>query len=312
MKKLKAPQIITQHFVPKLHEKFLRDIPSPGRFEKLMLDLGGKLRLDHGATRTPDPTVHALITRIAGAMGLIVHNQYTFPEKKLTAVDLQSASMKGFKWFSTLIEYPKLSPKAITLVEEDMARSSNKFSDLGMSLLEKLEKDDELSESETASFVHEIVFVFLQRQGKPAKKATIEALKAESSELVNALLVGPDFNHLAYLLNDLEIPGWFGLDVIDLLDSYLRQQGFPMLPELQGAPGSILRQTSTQADSMKFSVEEASGSTVIIESPAKYLEFIQRGAVRDDKDRPLFKHGQVERFQGFIAKNTVKIYDSTR
>jgi len=85
-----------------------------------------------------------------------------------------------------------------------------------------------------------------------------------------------------------------------------------MLPAVQGKPGGILRQTSTMADRLSFKLDD-NGKTVTIDHPAMFLEFIQRGAEQDKDGKTLFdKHGKIKRFQGFLATNTVKLYDSTK
>ena len=312
MKTITAPQIWEEHIVPQIHKKFVVEVPSVWKFEQLIRRAGGEIHLDHGATRTVEPEVHAFITRLAEALGLVISGSYDFPNKKLKAVALQSPGKEGFKWFSTLIEREKFSPKAIEVIEDDIKRTSNKLSGVGLQVLEKLEKDKSLTENEAVIFADEIVWTFLERQGPPVKKSTIDILSKESSEIVNALLLGLNFNHIGYDMDKLFIRSWYGQEIIEVMNDRMLLAGFEMLPEIQGQRGGLLRQTSTKADSKEFQVEEEDGSRTTISSPYKFIELIQRGSERDENGRIKFdEKGRVLRFRGFLSGNTEKLYDAT-
>lgn len=311
MKKINAPEIWEELIVPQLHKKFIIELPSVWKFEQLIRRLGGELNLDHGATRTVEPELHAFITRLGAAFGLEVSGHYEFPNKKLKAVALQTSGKEGFKWFSTLIECDKFSTKAIEVIAEDVKRTKNRLSGESLQFLEKLEKDRYLTEDEAMKFTNQLVWTFFSRQGLPVKKSTLDLLSKESSEIVNALLVGPDFNHLGYDLNKLFIKDWYGQEIIEVLNDRMIREGFEMLPEIQGVRGGLLRQTSTKADVMGFEVEEE-GSLVTVFSPSKFVELIQRGAERDERGKVKFdEKGNVMRFRGFLSGNTEKLYEAT-
>lgn len=312
MKTINAPRIWEEFIVPELHKKYIIEVPSAWKFEELIRRAGGELHLDHGATRTVEPELHAFITRLGAAFGLEVSAHYEFPNKKLKAVALQSPGKEGFKWFSTLIECEKFSPKAIEVIKDDISRTKNRLSGEGLQILEKLEKDKSLTENEVLKFSNEIVWTFLSRQGLPAKKSTLEILSKESSEIVNALLVGPDFNHLGYDLDKLFIKEWYGQEIIEVLNDKMIQEGFEMLPEIQGVRGGLLRQTSTKADLMNFKVEDENGNPTTILSPSKFVELIQRGAERNEQGKLKFdEEGKIIRFRGFLSGNTEKLYEAT-
>lgn len=313
MKIKNALTIWEEIVVPQLHKKYIVEVNSAWRFETLIRNVGGEIHLDHCATRTADVKLHEFLTRLARAFGLEITGQYEFPDKKLKAVALQSLGKEGFKWFSTLIEYKKFSNEAIKAVEEDFERTKNALSEGSMELLMKLEKDKSLTESEADKFANDIVWNFFARQGVPVKKSTITLLAKESSEIVSALLLGPDFNHIGYDLDKLYIRNWYGQEVIEILYDRMLIEGFEMLPEIQGVPGALLRQTSTKAEIRAFDVEEEDGSLSIANSPFKFVELVQRGVERDEKGRIKFDENyKIKRFRDFIAKNTEKIYDSTK
>lgn len=311
-KMLSGPQIWEKIFAPSLHKQFLEELDSASKIEAIIKSEGGQIVVDHGATRTVEPRLHDFITRLVGAFGLIPFGHYDFPKKKLTAIDLQLKDRDSFKWFSTLIQMEKFSQQLQEAVQEDVqTRAKNAMSDAGLAYLEKLEKDKVMEDGEAELFVEEILFRFLKRQGKPVKESTLELAANESSELVNALLLGPGFNHIAYTLNALAIKDWYGLEIIEALTARLESEGFAMLPEIQGVAGGSLRQTSTKADHMLFEVEKKDGTIGQIHSPAKFIELIQRGAEKDTSGKMKLEGKKIKIFRGFLSANTEKIYEAT-
>ncbi len=308
---LTGPQIWERVFVPAIHQKFNRDNHSISKAEKLLKEQGGTIVLDHGGTRTADRQVYAFLTRIANAFGLSIKEHYKFPHKHLEAIDLQLPSSTGFKWFSTLIHYEEFSPEVTELVEKDYMSNRPQLSKKGLELLEKLEEKKVLNLDEANQLVHEIVDNYFKRHGRPITKETLLAIAKESPETANALLLGPDFSHIAISVNHLNISHWYGLEVIEVLEQKLKSAKFNCLQKIQGERGSILRQTSIMADKSNFPILLDGGITSSISYPSKYVEFIQRGAIRDANDKIQFSGDKVSLFNGFLVDNAEKIYSST-
>lgn len=308
---LTGAQIWDEIFVDELHRKFLNEITLTQKFEDLLRQEGGKVVLDHGATRTPEKKVFEFILRLGKAFGLEMNGRYDFPEKKIIAVDLQSPGRNSFKWFSSYLEVDKFSARAARAVREDVARTNNQLSQQGMVMLKQLEQKGFLNRVEAEYLVNEIIYRFFSRQGPPVKLSTLDLLELESPETVNALLLGPDFNHIAYSLNDLEIKDWYGVEVIDALAAVLKEEGFSLIPSIQGKVGGVLRQTSTLAEEKGFEAVNEKGEVVTITRPSKFLEFIQRGAVVDEVGEVALEHKKIKLFRGFLRDNASKIYEST-
>ena len=309
--KLTGSEIWQQIFVPALQDKFRKENHSLSKVESIIKSMGGQIVLDHGGTRTADPQVYTFLTRISKAFGLQIRDQYKFPSKYLEAIDLQLPGQNGFKWFSSLVKYDDLPQEVAKIVEEDCQDNRPHMSERGIVLLEKLEDQKSLSHEEATELVHEIVHKYFRRHGKPLSKEAMRAISEVSSETVNALLLGPDFNHLAISVNDLNIPQWYGLEVIEVVEQKMRSSNFHMLPEIQGQRGSLLRQTSITADKSSFPVLAEGGITSSISHPSKYVEFVQRGAMRDPEGRIQFTGDKVTLFQGFLRDNSEKIYNAT-
>jgi hypothetical protein len=308
---LTGPQIWERIFVPEIHEKFNRDNHSINKVEALLKDVGGTIVLDHGGTRTSDPQVYEFLTRIAKAFGLQIREQYTYPSKHLEAIDLQLPGGNGFKWFSTLIKYDDLSPNVAKLVELDNMGSRPHLTVKGLALLEKLETEKTLAPEEAKVLVHEIVHNYFKRHGRPAMKETLLTIAKESPETANALLLGPDFSHLAISINHLNIPHWYGLEVIEVLEQRLKAAKLNDLPSIQGKKSSKLRQTTILADNSNFPILLDGGITSSISYPSKYVEFVQRGPELDPDGKIQFAGDKIMLFNGFLRDNDEKLYSST-
>src|SRR3546814_7523332 len=58
--------------------------------------------------------------------------------------------------------------------------------------------------------------------------------------------------------------------------------GFRLLPAIQGAPGTALRQTATMAATMDTPVLEADGRIGNAQNERQFVEIIERAQARDD------------------------------
>lgn len=310
--KLSGPEIWQEIFVPKLQEKFSQENRSINRISSLLVNEGGKIVIDHGGTRTADPEVHTFLTRIAKAFGLRLNGHYDFPAKHMEAIDLQLPNQNGFKWFMTLIDFEQFSPEVSKLIEVDTANNHPQLSNRGTALLEKLEQEHSLERQEAEEFVKEILYNYLKRHGLPLNEDALTKIAAESPETANALLLGPAFNHLAVSLNDLAIPSWYGLEVIEVVHQRLKQEGFAMLPSIQGQIGSPIRQTSVLADEFNFPVLKQGNITSSLSYPATYIVLTQRGCEKDANGLVIMDNHQPRIFKGFSKENVETLYTSTR
>ena len=77
-----------------------------------------------------------------------------------------------------------------------------------------------------------------------------------------------------------------------------------MKDEIEGAPGSILRQTATSAVLIDVDVREGTQSTKMPWTYA-YFELAERGFVED-------ANGQKQRFEGFLGPQATQLFEMTR
>ncbi len=309
---MKNDLIFETLFVPELHKKFLSETKIAPKFEAFMKEEGAHIRIDHGATRTVDPDIHQFVIRIAKAFGMQENRTYGFDSQNLTVTDLQHNDRHGFKWFSALIQTQDFSDKCQEAITQDSKATQHFLHDQPMALLEKLEHDQVLNEEEGSDLVQDILYYFLTRQGPMLQESTIEIVKAESEDTVNALAIGPEFNHLGYLLNDTAMPGYYGIEMIDIFNQKMTENGFALMPEILGIPGEIVRQNATLPEVIPFKVEAKNGTIIEHHYPAKFIEIIQRGIARDDLGNYLFnENNQPQRYESLLAPNIKSIYDAT-
>ncbi|MEQ1440047.1 DUF1338 family protein [Fontimonas sp. SYSU GA230001] len=302
------PARIRQRFVERATAKFARNVPDFVALQKLVADNGGRFHNDHGAIRTADPAVTQLFLRAAQVLGLRRERDYRFPAKKLVSCDLQVIGEDAgeFKIFVSQVDLAAFPADVAELIREDCAAQARAV-DHGplVALIERFEADGGLSGADAENFVAHFVERLMARNGPPLRRGTLEAVARVSGEAASALALGPDFNHVTI---DIRAAGYSG---IEAMAEAMLARGFRMLPQIQGAPGTQLRQTATMAATMDTPVLEADGSVGIAQTEKQFVEIIERNQAVDDHGRKLWRQdGQPLIFRNFLAANAEKIFDA--
>ena len=287
-------------FVDRATAKFAKHVPDFVALQALVRKQGGTFRNDHGAIRVADPAVRDLFVAAANVMGFRRDQDYDFPAKKLKSFDLQvpGEDASHFKIFVSQVDLAAFPPEVARLIAEDCAEQAA-GADYGKlrALTEKAAIDHGLVETEAAAFVGEVVDTLMHRNGPPMRRATLEAVAAVSGEAASALALGPDFNHVTIDVRAAGFPG------IDAMAQVMKRAGFKLLPKVQGALGTPLRQTATMAATVATPVREADGTPGTAETEKQFVEIIERGLVPDGR-------GGTKIFKGFLATNAEKIFDA--
>ncbi len=295
-------------FVERATAKFARNVPDFVALQKLVADNGGRFRNDHGAIRTADPAVTALFLRAAQVLGLRRELDYRFPAKKLVSCDLQviGEDATQFKIFVSQVDLPAFPEEVATLIRDDCAEQS-RAADHGpfVRLIERFEQAGSLDSGDAEAFVEHFVERLMARSGAPLRRSTLAAGAQVSGEAASALALGPDFNHVTI---DVRAAGF---EDIEAMASAMRAAGFRMLPQIQGAAGTRLRQTATMAATMQTPVLEADGSTGSAPTEKQFVEIIERNQAVDADGHPLWtQDGLPLIFRNFLAANAEKIFDA--
>ena len=305
---LLSPATLRQRFVERATAKFAGNVPDFVALQQLVREQGGVFRNDHGAIRTADPEVRALFVRAARVLGLHRDRDYRFPAKKLVSFDLQANGEDStqFKVFVSQVDLDAFPPAVAELLRQDCAQQATAVDHRAfIAQVERAEKQGGLSESDADAFVEHFAMKLMNRNGAPMKRSTLEAVAAVSPEAASALALGPDFNHVTI---DVRAAGFDG---IEAMAAAMAARGFRLLPAIQGAPGTKLRQTATMAATMPTPVLEADGNEGMAATEKQFVEIIERSVAVDGDGAQLWQDdGRPLVFKHFLAANAEKIFDA--
>ncbi len=296
MKRLTAA-VLRDLFVERATAKFAASVPDFVALQQLVKEQGGTFRNDHGAIRTADLALRDLFARAAGVLGLKRELDYEFPAKKLKSFDLQVPGKDAgqFKIFVSQVDLHAFPKDVAALIREDCAEQAAVLDHGPFEyLIGVAERDHGLAESDAEAFLGHFVDELMHRNGPPLRRSTLEAVAAVSGEAASALALGPDFNHVTI---DVRSAGFRG---IEEMAAAMKAKGFRMLPEIQGKPGTRLRQTATLAATMDTPVREADGTIGTAQTEKQFVEIIERNKV--------VAHEAI--FKNFLAANAEKIFDA--
>ena len=302
------PAQLRERFVSAATAKFARNVPDFVMLQKLVADQGGQFLNDHGAIRTADPAVCGLFVRAARVMGLTRERDYRFPAKKLVSFDLQvvGEDARQFKIFVSQVDLTAFPPEVAAGIAADCAAQARAVDHAPLlALIERAERAGGLSAADGAQFVHHVVYKLMSRNGPPLARATLEAVAQVSGEAASALALGPDFNHVTI---DVGAAGFSG---IEAMAAAMHLRGFRLLPAIQGAPGTALRQTATMAATVETPVLDADGRQGFAPTEKQFVEIIERAQARDAGGALLWQQdGQPLIFRNFLSSNAEKIFDA--
>lgn len=294
-----SPDRIRALFVDRATAKFAKNVPDFVALQALVREQGGTFRNDHGAVRTADPALCALFVEAAGVMGLQRDLEYEFPAKKLKSFDLQvpGDDASQFKIFVSQVDLAAFPPAVAEAIQRDCAGQAAASDHAPLrALIAKSRRDGGLEEADAEAFAESLAVGLMHRNGPPMLRATLDAVTAVSGEATSALALGPDFNHVTI---DVRAAGFAG---IEAMAQVMQDKGFRLLPAIQGAPGTKLRQTATMAATVATPVREADGRIGSAPAEKQFVEIIERGPVPGDVRGRIFKN--------FLASNAEKIFDA--
>lgn len=308
MSLLLSPAALRARFVDAATAKFAANVPDFVALQRLVEAQGGVFRNDHGAIRTADVEVRTLFVRAARVLGLHRDLDYRFPAKKLVSFDLQAAGQdhRPFKIFLSQVDLDAFPPGVAALIREDCAEQAAAVDHAPfVALIEQAEAAGGLNAVDAESLVLHFVHKLMHRCGPPIKRSTLNAVAAVSGEAASALALGPDFNHVTI---DVQAAGFAG---IEAMAAKMLEAGFKLLPAIQGAPNTKLRQTATMAATMPTLVREPDGSLGVAESEKQFVEIIERAqASAPDGSKLWCEDGAPLIFKHFLAANAEKIFDA--
>ena len=304
-----VPRASLRHmFVEAATEKFAGSVRDFAKLRAHVIERGGQFRNDHAAIRSADPRVTSLLVRVAAQLDMYPDRTYSFPAKKLESFDLQvpGDDAAQFKLFISEVDSEAFPEGVAATIRED-AESSWQAADHAelIELLNAAEANGGVAKADADRLLALTVDTLLTRPGPPIRRAVLNTVAEVSGEAASALALGADFNHVTI---DVLAAGY---PSIDAMTQDMRSLGFRMLPAIQGAPGTQLRQTATMAQTMDTPILEDDGATGIAQTERQFVEIIERSVATDDSGRPLqAEDGSTRIYKHFLAANAEKIFDA--
>jgi hypothetical protein len=269
------------------------------QYEETVAKLGGSFFNDHIAFRTlawQRPQVGIVtLARLFESLGYVHANCYQFPDKYLRSIHYQHSNPRLPKLFITELQSWVLSAKASAVIDSAMEEHPPALADDALFDLARL---DSVSAARRKELLTSAKKWFDAPFWSPRNDAEIDLVNSESQFAAWVLVHGYRVNHFTALVNS---HGIAAMDDIEKTVSVLKSAGIPMKTDIEGARGSKLRQTATEA--------------VMVDVPTKtgtkpwtyaYFEIAERGDITDPAT------GARGRFEGFLGPQATNLFEMTK
>ena len=288
-----------------LWDRYRQRVAYVQTYERMIAAAGATFVNDHIAFRTfacQQPlTGIASIARIFEALGYRAANCYHFDDKHLAAIHFQHSNPQFPKLFISELQTWKLGPAARRTIEGTVATHRAPVPSDVLVRLANLKSGD-VSSADRDRLLEIIVREFHELPWQLPETSGVAAINKESQYAAWVLVHGYNVNHFTSLINS---HGVESLADIDRTVEALRRAGVPMKTEIEGAPGSKLRQTATEAVTIDVPVRENGRETAMPWTYA-YFELAQRGEVTDAET------GRRGRFEGFLGPQATQLFEMTK
>ena len=290
-------------FLRRLWDDYASRVTYARVYEDMLTDLGGNFVNDHIAFRTFALTVngHYLgvdnLKRVFEALDFEEKGAIEFPETHLFARYVQHAEPDFPRIFISELKVDELGSEVAEAIRQSVAGYQQLFSDEDVEALRRLDEAD----TAPAGLLEKTVRLFTQVPWGPVSESVVKRVNSSSQYGAWVLLHGYNVNHFTGYVNR---HGVEQVGNIDALIAEMKKRGVPMKSEIEGAPGSKLRQTSTEAVRVPVQVIGDDGKTKQIEWTYAYMEYAERGEVEENGKRVLF--------QGFLGPQAAGLFEMTR
>jgi hypothetical protein len=257
-----------------LWQRYRARVDYAARYQAMVEERGGKIQNDHIAFRTFNCDVGAqlagvtAIARIIEPLGYKRIDKYIFEDKKLTAWHWEhQTDITLPKIFISQLETDRLSPAIADMIHHSVAGAP-----------------DLLDPNNPAAF--------FTRPWKAPARDVVQEVNKESQYGSWTLLHGNAVNHFTGAVHAQGVKEW---PDIETTVAALRAAGIPMKAEIEGEPGSKLRQSSTEAVDEICDVADGK-----LKWSYAYYEIAERPLI-DGK-----------RFEGFLGAQATNLFEMTK
>lgn len=285
-----------------LWDTYRRRVAYVARYEEVIRSASATFFNDHIAFRTiacQEPLAGITsLARIFEALGYRAAGCYHFDDKQLGAIHYQHANPGFPKLFISELRTWELAEVPRVILRELVAGHR---SPLPMETIALLHGTRGAATVDTGLLGR--IVDWIQRLPWPApEKSGVLALNKANQYAAWVAVHGYNVNHFTSLVNS---HGVASLDDIEKTSQALARAGIPMKKEIEGAQGSKLRQTATEAVTIDVDVLEG-GQPSTMPWTYAYFELAERGTVTDPET------GRAARFEGFLGPQATQLFEMTR
>lgn len=296
-----ARELLAVRLFDRLWAEYRRRVPYVQAYERIVERAGATFVNDHVAFRTlavqaPSMGI-ATIARVFETLGYQAAGCYSFPDKRLSSIHYQHAHPQFPKLFISELRTWELSEAARRAVLRTTSTHRLLATDALLARVARLESRDEVD-----SLLRKLLPIFQKLPWNPPAKADVLRVHEESQFGAWVMLHGYAVNHFTALVDS---HGANALSDVEKTAAALREEGAPMKSEIEGAPGSKLRQTATEAAVVAVRVRDG-GKVVKIPWTYAYFELAERGFVEDPQS------GRRRRFEGFLGPQATQLFEMTQ
>lgn len=304
---MKTPvESLTELLISNLWTSYIRRVPYARTYANLVESLGGQVKFDHLAFRTLNTTTGEQPSGILAFSHLLHHlgyrkaGTYRFEKQKLSAVHFEHAGGLLPRMFVSQLEVRELPEWAIHLIHDVVDDSPYVLSDEAIELMNCLANNGSINQEAAEILVEELTGYF-RRPWKMPSKETMLRINDVSQYGAWVLLHGNSVNHFAASFNAQRVTRWPDLESAC---GALTEAGVPLKSEIEGDPGSPLRQTATLPVVENYQFPDLWGDFDDMEWTYAYLELTERGTIMQGDEKKLFP--------GFITGQASQLFKMTQ
>jgi hypothetical protein len=273
-------------------------------YEQMIAAAGATFVNDHIAFRTlaSQRPLCGIVTlsRIFESLGYRSAGCYNFPDKMLSAIHYQHPNAEFPKLFISELRCWELCAASREIIGRTASSHRETVAEDVLAQLSSLDEQD--GDGDRRNLLDKVVRQFHELPWNPPGIHDVQAINDESQYAAWVLVHGYNVNHFTSLINSHQVDA---LNDIEKTSRALAAAGVPMKSEIEGEPGSKLRQTATGAAVIDVDVNENDMPATMPWTYA-YFELAERGEVVDADT------GKRHRFEGFLGPQATQLFEMTR
>jgi hypothetical protein len=295
-------ETFTADLLDRLWDSYRNRVSYVQTYEQVVRNAGATFVNDHIAFRTfasQQPLTGIVsLSRIFEALGYRPAGTYLFEDKHLNATHYQHSNSQFPKIFISELKVWELGEEAQIIWKY----TANQRPAIDEQILRELNAWHQVTDLRRTQLMKAVLQQFQELPWPLPEKQDVEQLNRVSQYAAWVLVHGYHVNHFTSLVNS---HGIESLENLEKTIAALQKAGVPMKAEIEGEPGSKLRQSATEA--VRIDVEvQVDGQRQKMPWSYAYFELAERNLVTDPDT------GKKVRFEGFLGAQATNLFEMTR